>query len=227
MHPVPIEQATVATERRERASAGEPPQARPRWLLPAVTAVTALAIVAAFLVVRAGGGEDFVPAGSTVARIDDDRFERPIAVGTFPLSLTEMDGRIWVTDRRSQVYWVSEADGSTGSTGTDGIPTGAAAGEGAVWVTAGVSNETLEPSGSRTRDPTAWRSSQKASSTGARADRVRPTRKITTLRGAAIAVRASPPVRRVSARSASAPQTGPATPIRPCGPRGRRARPTR
>src|SRR5262249_44277904 len=134
LRPEPVEDATVATERRERISAAAPPR-RPRWwLVPAV-----LIPVVAVLVVAAVSSRDraYVPGAGTVARIDGGRFDQPVAVGSFPLALTEGDGRVWVMDRQSQVYWVVEDDRSTGSRGTDGVPTSAVTGAGAVWITAG------------------------------------------------------------------------------------------
>jgi len=135
LRPEPVEDATVASERRERASAAPPPRTRRPWLVPvAIAGVLALA-VAAFLAFRPA--PTYLPTAGTVARIDGDRFDRPIAVGSFPIAMTEGYGRVWVMDRQSQIYWVQEQDGSTGSRGTDGVPTGATIGAGAVWITAG------------------------------------------------------------------------------------------
>jgi class 3 adenylate cyclase/streptogramin lyase len=135
LRPHPIEDATVATERRERASAGIRRKARPRWILPAA-AVGLLALTAAVFVAVKPEAK-YVPGPGTVARIEGDRFEAPVTVGEFPIALTEGDGRVWVMDRQSQIYWVEEESGSTGSRGTDGVPTGAAVGGGSVWITAG------------------------------------------------------------------------------------------
>jgi streptogramin lyase len=44
---------------------------------------------------------------------------------------------VWITDRQSQIYWVQEGVDTTGSRGTVGVPTNAATGAGAVWITAG------------------------------------------------------------------------------------------
>jgi class 3 adenylate cyclase/sugar lactone lactonase YvrE len=135
LRPEPVEDATVASERRERATAGPPPSARRSWLLPAAVAGVLVIAVAAFVLLRPK--PSYVPGAGTVARIEGDRFDRPIQVGSLPLALTEGGGRVWVMDRASQIYWVQEQDGSTGSRGTDGVPTGAVTGAGAVWVTAG------------------------------------------------------------------------------------------
>lgn len=135
LRPEPVEDATVATERRERASAGSPRRSWPRWVVPAaVVSVLAIGLVA-FLIARPE--PDQVPGAGTVARIDGARFDAPVEVGQFPIALTEGDGRVWVMDRRSQIYWVDEADGSTGSRGSEGVPTGAAVGAGSLWITSG------------------------------------------------------------------------------------------
>ena len=135
LRPAPIEEATVATERRERASAGLAIRRRPRWLIPvAILAVLALG-VGGFLALRPK--PTFIPTAGTVARIEGDRFDRPVSLGAFPMNLSEGEGRVWVTDRQSQLYWVQEQSGATGSRGTDGVPTAAAVGGGAVWITGG------------------------------------------------------------------------------------------
>jgi class 3 adenylate cyclase/streptogramin lyase len=130
--PKPVEDATVASERRERASA-QPPQSRPRWIVPGIVAVVVTVIGLGFMLSRP---QHHVPGPGSVARIDGDRFDEPIQVGSFPLALAEGDGRVWVMDRQSQIYWVNERDDSTGSRGTDGVPTDAVIGDGAVWITA-------------------------------------------------------------------------------------------
>jgi streptogramin lyase len=135
LRPEPVEDATVASERRQRASAGPPPAIRRRWLLPVAIVAGLALIVAAIVAFRPK--PDYIPEAGTVARIDGDRFDRPIPVGSFPLAITEGGGRVWVPDRQSQIYWVQETDDTTGSRGTDGVPTDAAAGADAVWITAG------------------------------------------------------------------------------------------
>jgi hypothetical protein len=78
-----------------------------------------------------------VPTAGTVARIDGDRFQAPVRVGTFPVALAAGNGRLWVMDRQSQVFSVDLSDLSTTSRGTTGIPTGAAYGNATVWITNG------------------------------------------------------------------------------------------
>lgn len=125
-------------ERRERATQARPAGGRPRRRVTAgIAAVVAVLLVAGVAVAVMRRSPTFVPSAGTVARIDGDRFERPFSVGSFPLAITEGDGRVWVMDRASQAYWVNERDGSVGSLGTQGTPTGAAAGGGSVWITNG------------------------------------------------------------------------------------------
>jgi streptogramin lyase len=138
LRPEPVEDATVASERRERASAAPPRRAGKRWIVPAAIAGVLAIAVATLLVLRPA--PTYVPAGGTVARIDGDRFERPIEVGSHPVALIEGFGRVWVMDGGAQLYWVDERTGSIGSLGTQGVPTGAAVGEDALWITTGFGN---------------------------------------------------------------------------------------
>ncbi len=135
LRPDPVEDATVATERRERASAGIPRRSRPRWVVPAAVLSVLAVGLAAFLIAKPE--PNHVPGAGTVARIDGARFDAPVTVGQFPIALTEGDGRVWVMDRQSQIYWVEETDGSSGSRGSDGVPTGGAVGAGSLWITSG------------------------------------------------------------------------------------------
>ncbi len=134
MRPAPVE-TEAGSDRRDLATVPGPGRRSRRG----IAAVAGVAVIAAalvgYLLVRPKS--TYVPAAGTIARIHGDRFDRPVTVGTFPIALTEGMGRLWVMDRQSQVYWVSEHDNATGSRGTEGVPTGAASGGGAVWITAG------------------------------------------------------------------------------------------
>ena len=136
-----IRPAPVASDdgvgRRERATEARPSGRRPRTWVVVVGAFLALSLVAGAARVVLRRPPTFAPPAGTVARIDGGRFERPFAVGSFPLAITEGDGRVWVMDRASQAYWVNEGDGSLGSFGTQGTPTGAVSGGGSVWITKG------------------------------------------------------------------------------------------
>jgi class 3 adenylate cyclase/streptogramin lyase len=135
LRPEPIGTATVASERRERASSGAPRRSTRRLLVP-VAVIAAVVVIAGVVASRAAHPAQ-IPAPGTVARIDGARFDAPVRVGSFPLAMTEGAGRVWVLDRASQIYWVKESDDSTGSLGADGVPTGAAFGGGDVWITGG------------------------------------------------------------------------------------------
>ena len=135
LRPEPIESATVASERRERASAARATGGRQRRLVP-IAIVAAVALVAGAIVLFKPK-PTYVPSAGTVTEILGRRFEKPVAVGSFPLGVIEGAGRVWVLDRQSQIYWVDETSSATGSRGTDGIPTGAVFGDGGIWVTAG------------------------------------------------------------------------------------------
>ncbi len=131
----PIEGASVASERRARASATPAAGGRPRWLAPAAAAAAVLA--AAVIWFAARPAPTFVPAAGTVARIEDGRFDEPVRLASFPTGMTVGEGRIWVTDQRGQIYWLDPSSGESGSRGSDGVPTGIASGGGAVWLTNG------------------------------------------------------------------------------------------
>jgi class 3 adenylate cyclase/streptogramin lyase len=135
LRPDSIESATVAMERRERASVKPRTIARRPWMVPAAIVVAFAIATLTFLEVRPKA--TYVPEPGTVARIEGGRFDRPIDVGSFPVSVAEGLGRVWVMDRGSQVYWVAESDRTTGSRGTNGAPTGVAIGHDAVWITGG------------------------------------------------------------------------------------------
>jgi streptogramin lyase len=133
--PVAPEEAVARRDRASQArSTGRPQRRR---AVVGIAGVLVLALVAGVTVALLRRPSTYVPAAGTVARIDGDRFQRPVPVGSFPLAITEGEGRVWVMDRASQAYWVNEADGSIGSLGTEGTPTGAAAGGGSVWITNG------------------------------------------------------------------------------------------
>jgi len=111
-----------------------------RWVVAGVALGVVAAAAIGFLVLRPPA--TYVPGPGTIARIDGTRFDQPIAVGGFPMALTVGNGRVWVMDRQSQVYWVGEDGGSPGSRGTEGVPTGAASGGDAVWITSGFGSGT-------------------------------------------------------------------------------------
>jgi hypothetical protein len=133
--PQPIEEATVASERRERASAS-PLRRHRRWIAPA--AVAAALVVIALVIVALRPHATYTPTVGTVAKIDGaGAFDRPIDAAAFPIGIASGQGRIWVLDQQGQIFWVDITSGQVGSRGTEGTPTGAAVGGDAVWITNG------------------------------------------------------------------------------------------
>ena len=136
LRPAPIEGATVASERRDRAAASPAGGLGRRWIAPAVAAAVVIAAVAVYALTRPA--PTYVPAAGTVVRISDDgRFEEPVPLASVPTGIAWGEGRIWVSDQLGQVYWLDPETGEDGSRGAAGIPTGLAVGDGAVWVTNG------------------------------------------------------------------------------------------
>jgi class 3 adenylate cyclase/streptogramin lyase len=137
LRPAPIEQASVASERRDRV-ASSPTAGRPdrRWLIPVAAVAVVAAAVGAYALARPTPTS--VPEPGTVARIDEaGRFDEPIALASVPTGIAWGEGRLWVTDQRGQVFWLDPETGENGSRGAAGVPTGVAVGDGAVWVTNG------------------------------------------------------------------------------------------
>lgn len=136
LRPSPIEQASVASERRARVASSPTPGGRNRrWMIPAAAAVL-IAVIAAYALGRPSPTS--VPTPGTVARIDEaGRFDEPVPLASVPTGIAWGEGRLWVTDQRGQVYWLDPKTGQTGSRGAAGVPTGVAVGDGAVWVTNG------------------------------------------------------------------------------------------
>ena len=137
LRPAPIEQASVASERRDRVASSPLGGGRGRrWILPVAAAAVVIAVVAAYELTRTEPTS--VPAPGTVARIDDaGRFDEPVPLASVPTGIAWGEGRLWVTDQRGQVYWLDPESGESGSRGAAGVPTGVAVGDGAVWVTNG------------------------------------------------------------------------------------------
>lgn len=137
LRPSPIEGASVASERRERAVAAPATEGRGRrWILPAVAGAIVFGVGAAYLLTR----EDptYVPTAGTVAAITaDGAFGEPVALASEPTAIAWGEGRIWVTDRQGQIYWLDPETGETGSRGAAGAATGVAVGDRAVWVSNG------------------------------------------------------------------------------------------
>jgi class 3 adenylate cyclase/streptogramin lyase len=137
LRPAPIEQASVASERRDRVASSPLGGGRGRRrLLPVAAAAVVVAVVTAYELTRPEPTS--VPSPGTVARIDEaGRFDEPVPLASVPAGIAWGEGRLWVTDLRGQVYWLDPETGENGSRGAAGVPTGVAVGDGAVWVTNG------------------------------------------------------------------------------------------
>src|SRR5262245_21910549 len=114
-------------------------------------AATVVTIIAGSLAVAAaivlllqigGGGGSMIPQPNSVSRIDAGTraFSAPIAVGEDPTGVAiGEDGDLWVINQGSLT--INQIDPKTGhiapAKSTLGIPTGVAAGDGAIWITNG------------------------------------------------------------------------------------------
>lgn len=108
-----------------------------------------LALGVGILLAGGGGGEVIVPPANSLARIEAGSmgFSTPVPVGQDPTGVAiGEDGDLWVINQGdSTVSRIDPDSGEVTSTkSTLGIPTGVAAGEGAVWITNGFGG----PSGS-------------------------------------------------------------------------------
>ena len=136
LRPQPIEGATVASERRARASAAPSPKRSLRWLIPAAAAVALVLIAATIVATRPSAA--YLPAAGSVARIERGTADR---IARSPWGRTRPDS---VPVRVASGLWISRGRstgsihlGGTGSRGTVGTPTGVAVGNDAVWITSG------------------------------------------------------------------------------------------
>ena len=132
------------------------PRARParktrrgRVLVVAGIALVALIAVGAVLLIASGGGGGVVPRANSIGRIDagTGAFTTAVGVGVDPTGVAVgEDGDVWVINQGDSTVSRIDPDSSevTSTKSTLGIPSGVAAGEGAVWITNGYGG----PSGS-------------------------------------------------------------------------------
>jgi serine/threonine protein kinase/streptogramin lyase len=126
--------------RRPRAKPKEP---RRRTVIGGVVAGVALLAAAGILLLMSGGGAgDAVPSANSLVRIDasTNASVATMQVGEDPTDIAiGEDGDVWVINQGDST--VNRIDPETGEVtpakSTLGIPTGIAAGEGAVWITNG------------------------------------------------------------------------------------------
>jgi streptogramin lyase/predicted Ser/Thr protein kinase len=111
-----------------------------------VAAIVLLAGAGVFVLTQGGGAGAVVPSADSVARIDasTNAFDEAIRVGEDPTGIAVgEDGDLWVINQEDST--VNRIDPETGEVTTTestlGIPTGVAAGEGAVWITNGFGSQ--------------------------------------------------------------------------------------
>jgi serine/threonine-protein kinase len=134
------------TRPRERPAKKPKPRRRAALVAAAVALVAILAVLVAVLLSGGDGGGAIVPPANSVARIDASAagFTTAVRVGEDPngVAIAE-DGEVWVINQGDST--VNRIDPGTGEVtpakSTLGIPTGIAAGEGAVWITNGFGSQ--------------------------------------------------------------------------------------
>ena len=135
--------AEVPTRPRER------PEREPHRMVAlaaAAVAVGALLLAGVAILLMGGGDESIVPPANSVARIgaSTDGFTPALRVGEDPTGVAiGEDGDVWVINEGdSTVSRIDPQSGEVTSTkSTLGVPTGIAAGEGAVWITNGFGSQ--------------------------------------------------------------------------------------
>jgi streptogramin lyase len=115
-----------------------------------VAGVALLGTVGIFLLIQGGGAGDVVPSVNSVVRIDSktNAFGEAVRVGEDPTGISVgEDGDVWVINQGDST--VNRIDPETGEVtpakSTHGIPTGIAAGVGAVWITNGFGSPSGTP----------------------------------------------------------------------------------
>jgi serine/threonine-protein kinase len=143
LEPSPAGVRTVGRPKRK-------PKRRQRTLIFAAVAGVALLAAGIFLLTQGGGAGDVVPSANSVARIDSstNAFGETMRVGEDPTGVAiSEDGDVWVINQGDST--VNRIDPGTGEVtpakSTLGVPTGIAAGEGAVWITNGFGSPSGTP----------------------------------------------------------------------------------
>jgi serine/threonine protein kinase len=129
----------------------KPKKTRRRTVIAAVLAgVALLAAAGIFLLIQGGGAGDVLPSANSVVRIDSktNAFGEGVRVGEDPTGIAVgEDGDVWVINQGDST--VNRIDPETGEVtsakSTHGIPSGIAAGEGAVWITNGFGSPSGTP----------------------------------------------------------------------------------
>ena len=119
------------------------PRSRKTLIAAIVAGVVLLAGAGVLLLTRGGGADVAAPAPDSIAMIDSttNAFDQAVPVGEDPTGIAVgEDGDLWVINQGDTT--VNRIDPETGEVtpakSTLGIPTGVAAGEGAIWITNGL-----------------------------------------------------------------------------------------
>ena len=141
-----LEPATVGRVGLPRRKPKRKTRRRRTLIAAAVAAVALVAAAGVFLLTQGGEAGVVVPSANSVVRIDSgtNAFDDAIRVGEDPTGITVgEDGDLWVINQGNST--VNRIDPETGEVSpaesTLGIPTGVAAGEGAIWITNGFGSQ--------------------------------------------------------------------------------------
>lgn len=133
----------AATDRALPVEEMPDPTARSRSWAPVLVALGVGAVVTAtgiaFLLVDSGSAPPVLPRPNSVLRIDptDNRFVSLVDVDD-PTGMTVSGDAVWVLSLRGRTATrIDQATGATGHVGLPAVPTGIAAGDGALWITTG------------------------------------------------------------------------------------------
>jgi len=130
--------AAPAQPRRKPRTAGR----KGTTLIAALVGVGVLVAVGVAVLLAGGEDEVVVPSANSVARIDAEAtaFSTSVEVGQDPTGIAiDADGDLWVINQSDSTVSSIDPEGGevTSTKSTLGIPTGVAAGAGAVWITNG------------------------------------------------------------------------------------------
>jgi serine/threonine-protein kinase len=141
-----LEAPTLGRPTSTRPKQEPKPQSRKPLFAAIVAGAVLVAAAGTYLLVQGGGADVMVPVANSVARIDSatNTFNESIPVGEDPTGIAiGEDGDLWVINQADST--VSRIDPELGEETTTkstlGIPTGVAAGEGAIWITNGFGSQ--------------------------------------------------------------------------------------
>ena len=141
-----LEAPTAERPTRPRPRSARKPRRRAGLVATVISIAALLAVGAGVLLLRGGSDGAILPAANSIARIDASgrAFTMSVPVGEDPTGVAiSEDGDLWVVNEGdSTVSRIDLGSGEvTSAKSTLGIPTGVAAGEGAVWITNGFGSQ--------------------------------------------------------------------------------------